>query len=247
MPSLKWSESSLDMMVIAIIVAAGKGQRMSQNKPKQFLKLLDRPILVHTLEVFEKSSLISEVILLVPKGTLEYSRKEIIKKYKLKKIVKIIVGGRQRQDSVYKGLKEVNKKCRAVIVHDGVRPFVTNRMISESLKNLKKYKACIFVLPVKDTVKRINKNNLVRETLVREELGLVQTPQTFDAEVLRKAYKKAFKDKFYATDDAMLVERLGERVKVLVGSYENIKITTPEDLILAEFITKSRLKLKGVK
>ena len=136
------------MMVTAIIVAAGKGQRMNQNEPKQFLRLFDRPILVRTLEVFEKSSLVSEVILVVPQGMLEYCREKIIKKYGFKKIVKVVVGGEKRQNSVYQGLKQVDKNCKAVIIHDGVRPFVTHRMISESLGKLKKYKASIFVLPV---------------------------------------------------------------------------------------------------
>ncbi len=235
------------MGVTAVIVAAGSGQRMNKNKPKQFLELLHKPILAWTLEVFETTESVAEIVLVVPRGTLKYCREEIVARYGYKKIVNIVSGGKQRQDSVYKGLKKIDKNCQIIIIHDGVRPFVTHQMIIDSLDMVKRYSACIFAVPVKDTIKRIDRNGLVKGTLLREELGLVQTPQTFEFNLIKKAYQKAFRDNFYGTDDAMLIERIGGQVKVLPGSYDNIKITTPPDLILAEIIQKKRLNSKNKK
>lgn len=215
---------------------------MNRKKPKQFLELLNKPILVHTLEVFETSDVVSEIILIVPSRSLEYCRRDIVNRYNLKKVVKIIAGGRKRQDSVYQGLRQINDNCQVVIIHDGVRPFISHQMINDSIQMAQKYKASIFALPVKETVKKIGRNDFVVRTLRREELVLVQTPQAFEFGLINRAYDKAFKDKFYGTDDAMLVERLGGKVKVLKGSDENIKITTPQDLITAEIIQRAKAK-----
>jgi 2-C-methyl-D-erythritol 4-phosphate cytidylyltransferase len=230
------------MKVAALIVAAGSGQRMNRKTPKQFLKLAGKPILAHTLEVFEKSGAIEEIVLVVPRYLLEYCRKKIINKYDLKKVTVLVSGGKQRQDSVYEGLKKIGDRCQAVIIHDGVRPFVSRRMIEESIKSVKKNGAVIFALPAKETVKRVDKTGEVIATLRREELVLVQTPQVFKVKLIRTAYQKAFNEQFYGTDDAMLVERLGKKVKVLSGSDINIKITTAHDLGMAEAIMAARKK-----
>lgn len=227
------------MKITALIIAAGAGKRMNRKEPKQFLELANKPILAHTVEVFESSGLISEIILVVPRQSLAYCRKKIIDKYGYRKVTKLIPGGKQRQDSVWRGLREIGDNCRAVVIHDGVRPLVTKKMVDESIRAVRKYKAVIFALPAKETVKRIDKNNFVTATLRREELVLVQTPQVFELDLIKKAYKQAFKSKFYGTDDAMLVERLGKTVKVLPGSDANIKITTNHDLAIAETIMVS--------
>lgn len=234
------------MKTSAIIVAAGKGRRMGRDYNKQYICLGDRPILAHTINVFEENKLIDEIILVVGKGEIEFVNEDIVKKYRFKKISNVVEGGAQRQDSVYNGLKAIDNECSIVLIHDGARPFVTNNIIEEGINIAKKVEACIVAVPVKDTIKVVNTDMYVAETPNRETLWSVQTPQIFKYKLLMNAYENLQHSQINVTDDAMLVESLGQRVKIINGSYENIKITTPEDLMLGEGILKDRAR-RGIK
>lgn len=217
------------MKVAAIVPAAGKGERLGSKIHKPFVVIGKEPILAHTLAALDDSDYIDEVILVINESDLAKAR-SLIKKDKLKKIKKITLGGKRRMDSVRSGLSEVSEDVDYVIVHDGVRPFLDNKMISSVLEGAKTFGAAITCVPVKPTVKEIEKGDFVTATLNRESLVEVQTPQAFKKDILIRAYKKAFDDAVDATDDSVLVERLGIKVKAVKGSYKNIKITTVEDL-----------------
>lgn len=225
------------MKVTAIIVAAGKSKRIQGKIPKQFIEIGGKPLLSHTLEKFEECEDIGEILLVVPEDWLTYCTAEITDKYGFKKINKVISGGEKRQDSVYKGLLAILNDTSIVVIHDGVRPLVKVSHITESIKLCQKCKAVILAVPVKETVKRIEDGSVVT-TLNRERLWIAQTPQTFDYKILLDAYEKAKLDGFVGTDDASLVERMGIEVKILEGDYDNIKITTQGDLLLADRILK---------
>lgn len=217
------------MKVAAIVPAAGKGERLGSKIHKPFVVIGKEPILAHTLAALDDSDYIDEVILVINESDLAKAR-SLIKKDKLKKIKKITLGGKRRMDSVRSGLSEVSEDVDYVIVHDGVRPFLDNKMISSVLEGAKTFGAAITCVPVKPTVKEIEKGDFVTATLNRKSLVEVQTPQAFKKDILIRAYKKAFDDAVDATDDSVLVERLGIKVKAVKGSYKNIKITTVEDL-----------------
>jgi len=227
------------MKVIALIPAAGAGIRMGGNIPKQFLKLKGKPIIAHTLSRLEECEGINEVVLVLPGDEVKYCQKDIIDHYGFQKIKKIVPGGEKRQDSVYLGL-ETMPACDIVLVHDGVRPFVTASLLEETIIQADNYDACIVGVPAKDTIKTVSSRLEVIKTLKRKMVWIIQTPQTFRYDILKKAYQQAYQDGFYGTDDASLVERLGVRIKVIEGSYRNIKITTPEDLTMAKNILPSR-------
>jgi 2-C-methyl-D-erythritol 4-phosphate cytidylyltransferase len=227
------------MKISAIIVAAGKSKRIKDKLPKQFIKIGGKPVLTHTLESFERCEEVDEIILVVSEDWLTYCSTEVVDKYEFKKIKRVISGGEKRQDSVYKALLAVPKNTAIVIIHDGVRPLINPSKITESIKMCKECQAVILAVPIKETVKRVEDGS-VHTTLNRERLWTAQTPQTFDYETLLDAFEKAKKDGFTGTDDASLVERIGIKVKIIEGDYDNIKITTPEDLILAEEILKKR-------
>lgn len=222
--------------VSAILVAAGKGKRMGANINKQYIQLKGKPIVAHTLSVFEKSAMIDEVILVVGKEEVAYCRKHILEEYRFKKVTTIVPGGEERRDSVYQGLRAITAQPDLVVVHDGARPFVTEAMLQESLEEASKIGAAILGVPVKDTIKVVDENGQVVSTPSRESLWAVQTPQVFRFQLLLEAHNHGELKEM--TDDAMLVEALGHPVKVIRGSYENIKITTPDDLLLAEEILK---------
>ena len=222
------------MKVVAIIVAAGSGKRMGRSAKKQFLSLGSKPILAYTLDVFDSINRVDRIILVIPRGWKRYCQKEIIEKFGYRKEIEVTNGGARRQDSVACGLALVSGDYEIVIIHDGVRPFVTRKMIIESIAKARKFGACVAAVPVNDTVKMAKSNRIIERTLPREYLWRVQTPQTFRLSLIKKAYAKALRDKFYGTDDAQLVERINRPVKVISGDYRNIKITTKEDLILAE-------------
>ncbi|MBU5678162.1 2-C-methyl-D-erythritol 4-phosphate cytidylyltransferase [Alkaliphilus sp. MSJ-5] len=228
----------------AIIVAAGKGRRMGREYNKQYILLGNKPIVAHTIEVFEDSSLIDEIILVVGKGEVDLVKQIIIEKYNFKKVISIVEGGERRQDSVYNGLRAIDNNCNIVLIHDGARPFITNNIIEEGIEVANKTGACIAAVPVKDTIKVSNESMDVVNTPNRETLWAVQTPQAFKYQLVMNAYEKLQNSNIEATDDAMIIERLGYTVKIIKGSYENIKITTPEDLILGEGILKNR-KVEG--
>ena len=212
-----------------VIVAAGTGSRMNMGINKQFIKLEGKEIIAYTIEKFYNNSNIEDIVVVVKEDESEFFKKEILDKYNFKN-VKIAYGGKERQDSVYNGLKLLDEKCDVVLIHDGARPFVSDKIIDKSIEEAKEHKAIVVGVPVKDTIKVIDNDKNIVDTPNGSVLWAVQTPQTFDYNILIDAYKDAFKNKFYGTDDAMLVERIGYKVKMLEGSYNNIKITTQEDL-----------------
>ena len=212
-----------------VIVAAGTCSRMNMGINKQFIKLEGKEILAYTIEKFYNNSNIEDIVVVVKEDESYFFKKEILDKYNFKN-VKIAYGGKERQDSVYNGFKLLDEKCDVVLIHDGARPFVSDKIIDKSIEEAKEHKAIVVGVPVKDTIKVIDNDKNIVDTPNRSVLWAVQTPQTFDYNILIDAYKDAFKNKFYGTDDAMLVERIGYKVKMLEGSYNNIKITTQEDL-----------------
>ncbi|MGL6107814.1 2-C-methyl-D-erythritol 4-phosphate cytidylyltransferase [Romboutsia sp.] len=221
-----------------VIVAAGSGSRMKMNINKQFIKLNNKEIIAYTIEKFYKHKNIQEIVVVLKEDEINFFKNEILNKYGFNN-VKIAFGGNERQDSVYNGLKLLGSDCDIVLIHDGARPFVTKKIIDKSIEEAKKHKAIVVGVPVKDTIKVINGENEIIDTPERSKLWAVQTPQTFEYNMLIKAYENAFNDGFYGTDDAMLVERIGYKVKMLEGSYNNIKITTPEDVNIGVQILKT--------
>jgi len=221
------------MKADAVIVSAGKGLRFTQGKKKQFYFLGEKPILAHTLDKFETCSLIRSVHLVVGQEDMDYCLKEIVEKYAFQKVSKIVPGGKRRQESVRNGIESLPRDTDIVAIHDGVRPLVTQAMIEDSIHSAARYGAVVFGMPVKETIKMSNPDGTILKTLDRESLWQIQTPQTFQADVIREAHAQATENGFVGTDDATLVERLGVKVYILPGSYTNMKITTPEDLVLA--------------
>ena len=232
------------MRTVAIIPAGGSGKRLGADVAKQYLFLNSLPVLVHTLNVFQKSDAIDDIILVVPKDHLVSVRKQIIEKYALTKVSAIVAGGNERQDSVRNGLGAITKPCDIVIVHDGVRPFVTDDIIVQVARAAAEEGAASIGVPAKDTIKETTGENIVTVTLPRRNLWQTQTPQAFQYDLLCRAYEAATRDNYYGTDDASLVERMGAQVRMIAGSCENIKITTPEDLIMAEALMKEKIKEK---
>lgn len=222
----------------AIVLAAGSGKRMQSTVHKQYLMLDGKPVLYYALKAFEQSG-ISDMILVVGAGEIEYCRKEIVEKYNIQKIGAIIEGGKERYHSVYEGLKRASG-ADYVLIHDGARPFVSAEMIQRSMEAVKRYDACVVGMPVKDTIKIVGEDGLAEGTPERSKLWQIQTPQSFCYAMIREAYEKVLMQGDAAiTDDAMVLERAGgHRVKVIEGSYQNIKITTPEDLLVAEAYLK---------
>jgi 2-C-methyl-D-erythritol 4-phosphate cytidylyltransferase len=221
------------MKVKAIIAAGGRGERIGGILPKQFVEIKKKPILSYTVEKFEKCELINEIILVVPEDYMSFCSYNIVDVGDFKKVKRILSGGKERQDSVYKGLSALSKDTDIVLIHDGVRPFISTDKINKSIEMCKKEKAVILALPVNDTVKKVEEEYIIT-TLDRDKLWIAQTPQTFEYKLILEAYKKAIEVGFTGTDDSSLVERLGFKVRALEGESQNIKITTPEDLVLAE-------------
>ncbi|KAB3532414.1 2-C-methyl-D-erythritol 4-phosphate cytidylyltransferase [Alkaliphilus serpentinus] len=220
-----------------IIVAAGKGKRMDTNINKQYIELKGKPILAHTLEVFEKCEVIDGVIVVVGESEEELCRVEIVDKYTYSKVVEIVVGGQERFDSVSNGIKALPKDCDIVVIHDGARPFVSTDIIKKSIETAEVYGSAIAAVPVKDTIKLVN-NMQVEKTLDRKSLWAVQTPQTFKVKLLEEGFNTEFSKE--VTDDSTIIEGLGYHPRIIEGSYSNIKITTPEDLLIAEMLIMKR-------
>jgi 2-C-methyl-D-erythritol 4-phosphate cytidylyltransferase len=217
-----------------VIVAAGKGTRMGTEESKQYLLLDNKPILVHTLEVFHSMPEISHIILVVGEGD-EQRCEQYKQQYGFVKISHIVSGGKERQSSVLKGLRTLSDEVVWVLVHDGVRPFIIVKDIVACWRQAQEDGAAVLAVPVKDTVKVVNALGHIESTPDRRSLWAIQTPQAFRLDHLIYAHEQALKDDFTGTDDAMLLERLGEKVAVVEGSYTNIKITTPEDLAWAQY------------
>ena len=232
------------MKTVAIIPSGGTGKRLGSSVAKQYLLLDGVPVLARTLKIFQQAKVIDEIILVVPEDDLISVRKQLVDKYDLIKVTAIVAGGKERQDSVRNGLSDITDRCDVVIIHDGVRPLITEEMISKVVAAAKSYGASSMGVKVKDTVKQTTGSDMIAATLLRNNLWLTQTPQAFTFDILQKAYAAAVSDKFYGTDDASLVERIGVKVKMIAGSYENIKITTPDDLIIAEAFIKNKAGTK---
>ena len=219
----------------AIVLAAGQGKRMGTKVQKQYLEISGKPVLFYSLDVFQKSDMIDDIILVVGENQEEYCREEIIDKFHITKVRKIVKGGAERYHSVWNGLQEVAEDGY-VFIHDGARPFVTEEILSRAYETVQREKACVVGMPVKDTIKIADKEGFAKETPNRSLVWMVQTPQVFETFLIKNAYSLLMEQEIIqVTDDAMVVETmLRKKVKLVEGSYENIKITTPEDLKIAE-------------
>lgn len=222
-------------MVSAIIVAAGEGVRMKGTIRKQYLVLEGIPILARTLMKFNDCSEIEQILLVVPAEDVDFCKANILSLFKHNKPIKLVVGGRERQDSVYHGIVALEKENGVVVVHDGVRPFVTCEKVSMCITAAQQYGAAVLGVPAHDTLKQVDDVGIVK-TLERKDVWFAQTPQVFQYRLLREAHEKAKRDAFVGTDDALLVERMGNTVKMIMGDKLNLKITTPDDLALAKAV-----------
>lgn len=224
--------------ITAIVLAAGSGSRMKSKTKKQFMEIKGKPVIWYSIFEFEKSR-VDEIILVTGKEDIDYCKKEIVEKYNLKKIKNVVAGGSERYESVYNGLKEVTGNI--VLIHDGARPLINNEIIERSIEGTIKSDACVVGVPVKDTIKRANKEGYIIDTPNRSELWITQTPQSFKTDLVKMAYKKMKEElekgntTLNITDDAMVVEEFTtNQVRFVQGDYKNIKVTTPEDIDIAE-------------
>ncbi|NSB11842.1 2-C-methyl-D-erythritol 4-phosphate cytidylyltransferase [Clostridium beijerinckii] len=224
-------------MVSAIVLAGGRGKRMGYIQSKQYIDLNGAPILYYTLKQFIENDLIDKIILVVPEDEKDYCKREVLNKYGLK-IDDLVSGGSERQESVYNALEKL-EKSDIVLIHDGARPFVSQKIINDAVEYAKRYKAAAPGVMPKDTIKIKDSNNFSVDTLVRSELVAIQTPQAFDFNLIYECHKEIKKRCISVTDDTSVVELLGHKVYIYEGDYKNIKITTPEDLILAEYFVKN--------
>ena len=232
------------MRIAALIAAAGLGKRMNSKIGKSFIPIFGKPILAYTLEKFEKCELIDKIYLVVTCKDKEYVCKDIILKYHLRKVQELIIGGDTREESVFNGIKSVNIETDIVVIHDGARPLVSELIIKESILIAEKYGAAVSAVPLKDTVKKIGENFFIHSTLDRRKIWRAQTPQTFRFKLIKSAYEKAFKEGVITTDDAAILEKYGSEVKLFFGAEENIKITSPFDIFIAESILKRGIHFK---
>jgi 2-C-methyl-D-erythritol 4-phosphate cytidylyltransferase len=230
------------MRTLAIVLAGGAGKRMGSSTNKQFLLLDNKPIIVHTLQVFQDCRPIDAIYLVVNHKDLPIIQEEILEQYHFSKILKLVIGGRLRQDSVRNGLEAIDEACDVVTIHDAARPFVSPSFIEKSIFLMEMFDAIIPAIPARDTIKAISKEGFVMKTLERDSLWQIQTPQTFKYELIMKAYREGMAKKLCGYDDSTFIEYLGKKVKVMEGSPYNIKITTPEDLVIAKGILS---QLKG--
>jgi 2-C-methyl-D-erythritol 4-phosphate cytidylyltransferase len=228
------------MKAIALIPAAGSGNRMESAIKKPYLLLAGRPILYHTLAAFDRAPSVARIIIAVSPGEEDRCETEVVRKFPFKKNITIIAGGKKRQDSVRRLLEQVSEDMPLVLIHDGARPLITADLIARALAETEKWQATVAAVPVKDTIQATDEEGFVRETLPREQLWSIQTPQTFALQLIREAHCKAIREGFVGTDEGSLVKRLGKPVKIIMGAYDNIKVTTPEDLIIAEALLKKR-------
>lgn len=218
----------------AVVLAGGSGKRMNSPVHKQYLLIKEKPVLYYSLKAFEESA-VDEIVLVVGDKEKDYCRQEIVEKYGLKKVKAIVTGGKERYHSVFEGLKAI-ETADYVLIHDGARPFVDNEIINRTMLAVKKYKSCVVGMPVKDTIRIADEEQYAKETPQRKYVWMVQTPQAFSYSLIYDAYEKMLQNENTAiTDDAMVLESMtSHRVRLIEGSYRNIKITTPEDLLIAE-------------
>ncbi len=222
----------------AIVLAAGQGKRMGASVQKQYIELEGKPLIYYALNTFQKSEIIDTILLVVGKGQVSYAKDEIVRKYEFSKVNAVVEGGEERYDSVWQGLKAIDKErgISYIFIHDGARPFVNEEMLRRGYDCAERFRACVAGMPSKDTVKLADKNDFAVSTPERKYVWTIQTPQIFEKDLIVDAYSKLMGEEHSdVTDDAMAVERtMGVPVKMFRGSYENIKITTPEDLSIAK-------------
>ncbi len=228
------------MKVIALIPAAGMGKRMEAGINKQYLLLGGMPIVARTIAVFEQALFVDDIYLVIPSQEIPYCREQVVERYGFTKVRPIVPGGAERQNSVMNGLRAMEDAGDddVVLIHDGVRPFVSPRILERAVETARLHDGALVAVPAKDTIKVVE-DGIIRETPLRENLWLAQTPQAFRYGVIRAAHEIADAERFLGTDDSSLVERMGKEIHIITGDYRNIKITTPEDLILAESFLKS--------
>lgn len=235
--------SILGSSFFAVVVAAGVGERMNSSLPKQYLPLLGKPVLAHTLEAFERFAPVEEIVVVIHRAHEEIFRREILRRYEFQKVRHYIFGGRTRQDSVYEGLKLYRDHLEDfVLIHDGVRPLVGEEVLQRCVEGVTEHEAVCVAIPSVDTLKLSPDGRTIGETLDRRKVWRAQTPQAFRIGLILKALERAREEGFYGTDDAMLVERLGVPVHIVLGSEENLKITTPQDFLLAEEMLRWRTR-----
>ncbi|MDO5424746.1 MAG: 2-C-methyl-D-erythritol 4-phosphate cytidylyltransferase [Eubacteriales bacterium] len=224
---------------VAIVLAAGQGKRMHSKVQKQYLLIQGKPVLFYSLKQFQECPFMDEIILVTGEDEISYCEKEIVERYGLTKVSRIVAGGAERFHSVYNGLCAISD-CDFVYIHDGARPFVDQEMLERARDDVRTYQACVVGMPAKDTVKISDGGGFAAETPQRSLVWTVQTPQVFAFAKIRDAYQKLMDSgRSDVTDDAMVLECMtGERVRLTEGSYRNLKITTPEDLEIAEIFAK---------
>ena len=231
---MKWS--LMNSKIAVLIPAAGQGNRMESSVKKPYLKLNDKPVLSHTIDRFERNSVVDEIFVIVDAADFKTCETDVLAPYRYKKVRELISGGDTRQKSVFNGLCTLADDIGYVIIHDGVRPFINDETITKCLEATAEWGAAVSAVPVKETIKVANEDLFITDTPDRQRLWRVQTPQVFRTSLILEAHKKAIKDESNAPDDATLVERLGSPVKLVIGSYQNVKLTTPEDMLTAETI-----------
>jgi len=231
-------------MNIAIIVAAGAGRRFNGRADKLYLEILGKPLLAYALAAIEGANLVDEAVLVVGADKINYCQERIVERYNCKKVTQVISGGQYRQESVYLGLRALPKETRKVIVHDGGRPLIKSEKIDEVVRACSESAGAISAVPVSDTIKRVNKNLIITGTLDREKLWQAQTPQAFSYNQLLEAHQRAYEHGFIGTDDASVLEAMRQPVKIVEGDYDNIKITTGNDFIVAKALLLERAGMK---
>ncbi len=222
-----------------MIAAGGRGRRLGGSEPKQFLRLRGKPILQHTVEVFDSLPFVQEIVVVVPARYVRRTE-HLLHRARVRKVSHVVVGGKERQDSVRNGLLSFDREPNVVLVHDAVRPFVSRKIVEEVIRKARRYGAAVVGVPVKDTIK-VGEGGFFTRTPDRRKLWAVQTPQGFRYDILMRAHRATQRSGFCGTDEASLVERLHLPVAIVVGSYHNIKITTREDLEIAQTLLKSAL------
>lgn len=234
------------ILVTAVIVGAGRGNRMNSSINKVLMLLGGRPVLLHSVESFSKCPLVTNLVVVAAADEVSYVKKILTQMPGIKPW-QVIAGGSERQYSIRNALEVLPQSTKLVLVHDGARPLVTQRCISSVIESAFQYKTAVAAVPVKDTIKTVNDGGIITGTLNRDTLWSIQTPQGFDFELLQQAYEQATVDNYLGTDDASLVERLGAVVHIVSGDYENIKVTTPEDLIVAEALLQEKNSISNTK
>ena len=231
-------------MVSAVIVGGGKGRRIGAGMNKQYIKLANKEIIAWALDAFDKCNAVNEIVLVLPADEIEAFRKGLLKSYPVSKLRAIVPGGEERQDSVYNGLKSCNPETDIVLIHDGARPFVTGEIAEKVIDGARKYGACTAAVRVKDTIKAEGTDGMAEKSLDRNRLWSIQTPQGFIYSLIMKAHESIRSKGVKATDDTAIAELIGYKARLVEGSYFNIKITTPEDIVIGEAIAEKALERK---